>query len=271
VTDRWTLPESVTPFVTERPLYIDGSMIPLSHQPVGPPRFTREDAGLPSDAVVLACFNNIYKITPEQLASWLRILQRADRAVLWLLDDNPWATAALRGHVTAAGLDPKRLIFSTRSTHAEYREKLTLADIYLDTYPYNAGSTARDVLDAGVPIVTLSGRTPVSRMAGGLLHAAGLDELIATSWESYETLVVQLTEDAMGREALKTRMRELQPEWRSAPARFVASLEKELFQLVGDRSGRASRAPAAMPAAALSLPDTTTSRSGRGTLIFPAR
>jgi predicted O-linked N-acetylglucosamine transferase (SPINDLY family) len=244
VTDRWTLSESVTPFVTERPVYVDGSMIPLSHDPVGEPRFTREDVGLPSDAVVLACFNNIYKITPEQLASWLRILQRADRAVLWLLDDNQWATAALRGHVTAAGLDPKRLIFSARSTHAEYREKLTLADIYLDTYPYNAGSTARDVLDAGVPIVTLSGRTPVSRMAGGLLHAAGLDELIATSWDTYEALVVQLAEDSMGREALKTRMRELQSEWRSAPTRFVRSLEKELFLMVGDKAGRSSGAPA---------------------------
>jgi len=271
VTDRWTLQESVTPFVTERPLYIDGSMIPLSHQPVGASRFTREDVGLPTDAVVLACFNNIYKITPEQLACWLRILQRADRTVLWLLDDNPWATAALRGHVTAAGLDPKRLIFSARCTHAEYREKLTLADIYLDTYPYNAGSTARDVLDAGVPIVTLSGRTPVSRMAGGLLHAAGLDELIATSWESYETLVVQLAEDEIGREAIKTRMRELQPEWREAPARFVASLEKELFQLVADRSGRASGAPAATPEADLPHAETRSSRTGRGPLRFPAR
>jgi predicted O-linked N-acetylglucosamine transferase (SPINDLY family) len=252
VTDRWTLPEPITPFVTEKPLYIDGSMIPLSHQPVGTPRFTREDVALPSDAVVLACFNNIYKITPEQLASWLRILQRADRAVLWLLDDNQWATAALRGHVTAAGLDPKRLIFSARSTHAEYREKLTLADIYLDTYPYNAGSTARDVLDAGVPIVTLSGRTPVSRMAGGLLHAAGLDELITTSWESYEALVVQLSEDEAAREAIKARMFEMRNEWSKAPLRFVRSLEQELFQLVGDRFEQKTQ-------------------TGRGTLKFPAR
>jgi predicted O-linked N-acetylglucosamine transferase (SPINDLY family) len=263
VTDRWTLPESVTPFVTEKPLYIDGSMIPLSHQPVGAPRFTREHVGLPSDAVVLACFNNIYKITPEQLASWLRILQRADRTVLWLLDDNPWATAALRAHVTAAGLDPKRLIFSARSTHAEYREKLTLADIYLDTYPYNAGSTARDVLDAGVPIVTLSGRTPVSRMAGGLLHAAGLDELIATSWEGYENLVVQLSEDEIAREAIKTRMRELRPEWQDAPARFVRSLERELFLLLSDRAGQAAAAPAEQRPAASPKVRSFSARPGR--------
>ena len=142
--------------------------------------------------MVLASFNNIYKITPEMLSCWLRILRRAERAVLWLLDDNPWATAALRAQAAAAGLDPARLMFSARSTHAEYREKLTLADVYLDTYPYNAGSTARDVLDAGVPLVTMSGRTSVSRMAGSLLNAAGLEELVTTSWDDYETLAVEL-------------------------------------------------------------------------------
>ena len=157
--------------------------------------------------MVLACFNNIYKITPALFACWLRILQRCGRAVLWLLDDNPWATAALRAHARAPGIDPARLVFAGRSTHAEFREKLTLADLYLDTYPYNAGSTARDVLDAQVPLVTLAGRTPVSRMAGGLLHAAGLDALITTSLEGYEELAVQLAGDASRRVAIKEDMR----------------------------------------------------------------
>jgi predicted O-linked N-acetylglucosamine transferase (SPINDLY family) len=243
VTDRWTMPESVTAYVTERPLYIDGSMIPLSHQPVGGVRFTRDSVGLPADAVVLTCFNNIYKITPELFACWLRMLARADRAVLWLLDDNPFATAALRERASAAGLDVARLVFSGRSTHAEYREKLTLADVYLDTYPYNAGSTARDVLDAGVPLVTLSGRTPVSRMAGGLLHAAGLDDLIATDWAGYETLAVELCEDAPRRAALKTRIGASTEEWRAAPGRFMRSLEAQLFLLLGNTTHATSAAP----------------------------
>ena len=156
VTDRFTLQESMAPYVTERPLYVDGSMIPLSYQPVGPCRFTRASVGLPDDAVVLACFNNIYKITPAIFACWLRVLTRVERAVLWLLDDNPAATNALAAHAASAGIDPARLVFSARSAHAEYREKLTLADVYIDTYPYNAGSTARDVLDARVPLVTLA-------------------------------------------------------------------------------------------------------------------
>ena len=231
VTDRFTLPEATTPFVTERPLYIDGSMIPLCHQPIVSSRFTRESVGLPADGVVLASFNNIYKLTPGLFACWLRILHRCGRAVLWLLDDNPWATGALRAHAERAGLDPKRIVFSSRSTHAEFREKLALADLYLDTYPYNAGSTARDVLDAGVPLVTLAGRTPVSRMAGGLLHAAGLDGLITESVEGYEELVVGLANDASRRLAIREEMRRRAPGWRMAPARLARSLEEQLLKL----------------------------------------
>jgi predicted O-linked N-acetylglucosamine transferase (SPINDLY family) len=231
VTDRWTLPESAARFVTEKPMYVDGSMIPLSHQAVGDSRFTRADVGLPDEAVVLACFNNIYKITPDMFACWLRVLSRVPDATLWLLDDNSAATAALRARVHEAGVDPARVVFSSRSTHAEYREKLTLADVYLDTYPYNAGSTARDVLDAGVPVVTLAGRTPVSRMAGGLLHAAGLDDLIASSWEGYEQLIVELGADASRRSTLKARMHASIGDWQAAPARLVRSLEDQILAL----------------------------------------
>jgi predicted O-linked N-acetylglucosamine transferase (SPINDLY family) len=232
VTDRWTLPETIAPYVTEQPLYIDGSMLPLFHEPVPAARFSRQELGLPGDAVVLASFNNIYKLTPALFACWLRILQRCGRAVLWLLDDNPWATAALRAHAMRAGLDPARIVFSGRATHAEFRERLSLADLYLDTYPYNAGSTARDVLDALVPLVTLSGRTPVARMAGGLLHAAGLDRLIATNLEGYEALVLELAGDASRRAEIKEEMRRRSPTWRTAPARLARSLEERLFEIV---------------------------------------
>ncbi len=235
VADRWTLPDTLTPFMTEQPLYIDGSLIPLSSVPVESCRFTREQLGLRADAVVLASFNNIYKVTPVIFAAWLRVLQRCGRAVLWLLDDNPWATAALRAHAVGAGIDPARLVFASRSTHAEYREKLTLADVYLDTFPYNAGSTARDVLDAGVPLVTLSGRTMVSRMAGGLLHAAGCGSLVTTSLEAYENLAVDLVNDPARREVIRQDMRARSQEWRLAPARFTKSLEEQLEALLRAR------------------------------------
>lgn len=241
VTDRWTFPQSLMPYFNERPVYVDGSMIPLSHTPVTAGRFTRQTEGLPAEAVVLACFNNAYKFTPEMFGSWLRILDRCDRAVLWLLDDNQWATSALRQHAADAGLGPDRVVFAPRSTHADYRQKLTLADVYLDTYPYNAGSTARDVLDAAVPLVTLSGRTPVARMAGGLLHAAGLDELIATTLEEYENKVVELATDPERLEALKASIRDRAADWQAAPLRLVRSLEAQLVEMLEAR-GRGSRA-----------------------------
>ena len=235
VTDPFTMPAGLTPFVTERPLYVEGSMIPLHHEPVARGRLTRAGLGLPEDAVVLACFNNIYKLTPETWDRWMRILRRCERAVLWLLDDNPWATAALRERCAAAGIDAGRVIFAGRCAYGEYRERLALADLYLDTYPYNAGSTARDVLDAGVPLVTLSGRTAVSRMAGAMLHAAGMDELITTSAVDYEELVVRLVSDAEALESMRTALAEHASSWADAPARLIRSLEAQLLALVGKK------------------------------------
>lgn len=232
VTDRFTLPKETTPYVTERPLYIDGSMIPLHSDPIRACRFTRASVGLPETAVVLASFNNVYKFNSETVDAWLRILQRVDAAVLWLLDDNPWATAALRAHAADMGIAADRLIFAPRCTHAEYREKLTLADLYLDTFPYNAGSTARDVLDAGLPMVTLSGRTMVSRMAGSLLTAAGLEELVTLSLDAYEDTAVELASRPERIAVVKAKIQQRAPEWQAAPARLIRSLEHQLVTLL---------------------------------------
>lgn len=239
ITDRWTTPAAMAPFMTEQPLYVEGSLIPLSHKPVEGQPLTRASVGLPADAVVFACFNNIYKITPTLFECWLRILRRSERSVLWLLDDNQWATQSLITRARENGIDSRRLIFAGRSTHAEYRQRLTLADVYLDTYPYNAGSTARDVLDALVPLVTLSGRTPVSRMAGGLLHAAGLGDLVTASLDGYEHLAVELAADGSRLAMMKRRMIESIPAWKLAPVRFVKSLEDALILRAGGLTDRA--------------------------------
>ena len=228
VTDRFTLPETLAPYFTEEPLYVDGSMIPLHDDPVPTGRLTRASVGLPEDAVVLACFNNAYKFTPEICAAWMRVIRDCDGSVLWLLDDNPGASAQLACVARDAGVDASRVVFAKRCSHAEYRERLTLADLYLDTYPYNAGSTARDVLDARLPIVTLSGRTPVSRMAGGMLHAAGLDELIATDIDGYEQLLRNLASTPARLRALRQTLIERAATWRDAPTRIVRSLEQQL-------------------------------------------
>ncbi len=185
--------------------------------------------GLPDDAIVLASFNNIYKYNADLFATWMRILQRNDHTVLWLLDDNPWATEALKGYASGHGVALDRLVFAKRCTHQEYRERLRLADIYLDTYPYNAGSTARDVLDARLPMVTLSGKTFISRMAGSMLSAAGLAELVASSHSQYEEIVLALAEQPKRIAQLKQNLEIASARWGEAPKRLVASLERQLI------------------------------------------
>lgn len=230
VTDPFALPEALTPYFTEEPLYIEGSFIPLHAPVMSEPKVSRTEVGLPEDAVVLASFNNIYKYNAELFAAWMRILKRCDNAVLWLLDDNPWATEQLQQRALEQGVSLDRLVLAKRCTHQEYRERLRLADLYLDTYPYNAGSTARDVLDARLPMVTLSGKTFISRMAGSMLHAAGVGELVTHSHADYEDTVVALAHAPERIAELKQTLELQSATWHQAPARLTASLEQALLK-----------------------------------------
>lgn len=232
VADSYALPEALEPYFSEKPLRIDGSFIPLHIPIVNEPKVRRADVGLPEDAIVLASFNNIYKYNADLFATWMRIMQRNDHTVLWLLDDNQWATEALKGYASGYGVDLDRLVFAKRCTHQEYRERLRLADIYLDTYPYNAGSTARDVLDARLPMVTLSGKTFISRMAGSMLSAAGLAELVANSYSQYEEIVLALAAQPKRIAQLKQNLEIASANWGEAPKRLVASLERQLISLL---------------------------------------
>ncbi|NDF45148.1 MAG: acetylglucosamine transferase [Betaproteobacteria bacterium] len=195
VTDRFALPESLSPYFSEQPLYVEGSFLPLTHTPTPACSQTRTELGLPENAFVMACFSNVYKFNPQMFTTWMNILKRVDDAVLWLLDDNDSATRELRKQVAYHGVALDRVVFAKRTSHEQYRARMQLADVFLDTSPYNSGSTARDVLDCGLPMVTLSGRTFVSRMAGSLLHSIGLDDLITYSHTDYENLVVDLSQD----------------------------------------------------------------------------
>lgn len=197
VVDRYAMPEALTTYFPEKPLYVDTSFIPLTHAPRPVRRPLREEVGLPEDAFVMAAFGNVYKITPRLFDTWLDLLRRIPKAVLWLTDDNPVATKNLRQVAADAHADLSRIIFSPRVAHDEFRAYLTLAHVFLDTYPYNCGSTANDVIQAQVPLVTVSGRTLVSRMGGSILKSMNRPELIATSLEDYADRVVQLYTGAL--------------------------------------------------------------------------
>ena len=194
ITDRNVSPEPSLSYFKEPPLYVEGSFLPMALETTPVREAKRCEFGLPEDAWVMAAFGNSYKINPALFDRWLAILERLPNAVLWLIDDNPATTKNLRDYASHAGADLSRMIFSPRSSYAEYRASLRLANVFLDTYPYNCGSTTNDVIQACLPIVTVGGETMVSRMGTSILQALNLPELIATDLDDYENRVVQLAE-----------------------------------------------------------------------------
>lgn len=195
--DHLAMPEALAPHFTEKPLRLSRSFIPLTHEAPTDAVVTRTMARLPEGAFVMAAFGNVYKITPDIFGSWLSLLQRIPDSVLWLLDDNAVTTQALKAHAQAQGADLDRIVFAPRCDPRQFRAQLRLADVYLDTYPYNCGSTSNDVVNAGVPLVSRWGRTLVSRMGLSILSDLGRPDLAVGDQRAYEDKVVEV--------ALRTR------------------------------------------------------------------
>lgn len=153
---------------------------------------TRAAAGLPEQGFVFCCFNKNYKIMPDVFDIWLRLLQRVEGSVLWLLEANATASANLRREAQRRGVDPARLVFAPRVRPDEHLARHALADLFLDTLPYNAHTTASDALWAGLPLVTCTGTAFPGRVATSLLRAAGLPELVTPDLAAYEALALRL-------------------------------------------------------------------------------
>jgi predicted O-linked N-acetylglucosamine transferase (SPINDLY family) len=197
VADEHSLPATLAPFYSEKVIRLPGSFLP------GRPSNTAATNAQPINVLdpaqaaspqppVIGCLNNIYKIKPDMLTTWGEIILSHPTAVLTLLDDNAAATENIRNWILAMGVPQERLRFYKRGPYAEYRNVMRAFSVYLDTYPYNAGSTARDVLDSGVPMVTLSGNTFVSRMCGSVLKEYGRADLVVGSYAAYKAKVLEL-------------------------------------------------------------------------------
>jgi predicted O-linked N-acetylglucosamine transferase (SPINDLY family) len=167
---------------------------------------TRAEMGLPDDAFVYCCFNQPFKITRELFAIWLDLLRAAPHAVLWLKDDNRWATAALKANAEAAGIDPNRLIFGRTLPLSAHLARLKLADLALDCAPYGSHTTASDALWAGVPQIALLGSTFAARVSASLLTAIGLPDLIVRSPAEYRDLALRLANDPAALAAIRARV-----------------------------------------------------------------
>ena len=197
VADRYVIPEGSEPFYTEKVVSLPDSFQPSDSKRINAEHtLSRSSQGLPERGFVFCSFNASFKITPDMFAVWMRLLERIDDSVLWLPFDNEAVVSNLRKQAAAHGIAPERLIFSRRVEQlADYFARYRLADIFLDTFPFNAGATANDALWAGLPLLTCSGDVYTSRIAGSLLQVLGLPELITNSVVDYEALALKLAND----------------------------------------------------------------------------
>lgn len=215
LTDDYAIPPDRAGEYWPRPLYLPGVYQANDSRSPALPIVSRVTEGLPEDGFVFCCFSNGYKITEAMFDAWMEILRRVPGSVLWLLADNEWAEANMRARATAQGLEPARLITAARTGPDHYRARLALADLFLDTTPYNAGTTASDALRMGLPLLTLSGETFASRMAGSLLRAVGVPELITRSRRDYVEQAVRLATEPGLHASIRAR---------TTPARWLVTL-----------------------------------------------
>jgi predicted O-linked N-acetylglucosamine transferase (SPINDLY family) len=197
IADAMVLPVEHQPYYTEKVVYLpDCYQVNDTKRKIAERTPTRQEIGLPEHAFVLCCFNNNWKITPEIFDIWMRLLQQVEGSVLWLLGDNEGAERRLRKETQRRGIDPSRLVFAGRLPPAEHLARHRLADLFLDTLPYNSHTTASDALWAGLPVLTCKGEAFAGRVAASLLHAVGIPELITSNLEDYQTLALKLVRDA---------------------------------------------------------------------------
>ena len=203
----------------------------------------RGDYGLPENAFIFCDFNQSFKIQPEMFEVWVRIMKRLPDAVLWLLQGHPSFEPNLRREWEKAGLAQERLIVSPRVPIEEHLARVGLADLFIDTYPCGSGATANDVLWSGLPLLALAGSTMVSRMAGSLLRAVSLPELVATSYKDYESKAIYYAEHPAELSALRNRLatNKLAHPLFDTP-RFVRNLENGFREVA--RRAWAGEAPA---------------------------
>jgi predicted O-linked N-acetylglucosamine transferase (SPINDLY family) len=208
IADAIVIPEAQQAFYTEKVAYLPHCYLPHdSARRIAPKTPTRTQAGLPERGFVFASFNNSYKFSPLTFDIWMRLLKAVDGSVLWLSEANSAAVRNLRREAEARGVDSARLVFAPRLPAPEdHLARLGLTDLFLDTLPYNAHTTAMDALWAGLPVLTSMGDSFASRVAASLLCAAGLPELVAASLERYEEKALMLARDPDAMSALKAKL-----------------------------------------------------------------
>jgi protein O-GlcNAc transferase len=238
IADRTVIPEDQREFYRERIAWLPDSYQCNTSRPISEDAKNRADWGLPEQGFVFCCFNNGFKITPEMFTVWMRLLRAVRGSVLWLLADNAESRENLGREAEAHGIASNRIVFAARVPLDEHLARHRHADLFLDTQPYGAHTTASDALWAGVPVLTVVGPTFAARVAASLLQAAGLPELIAPDLKAYEAAALRLASEPDTLAAIRTKLaknRERTPLFDTAA--FTRNLESA-YAMMRERSQR---------------------------------
>ena len=208
ICDRVVIPEDKQNYYLENLVYMPNSyMVNDSQIKPSDKKFSKSNLNLPAKGFVFCCFNNAYKITPETFAGWMRILKAVSGSVLWLPKSNKTAIQNLKHEAVKYGIDESRLIFASRlELKEDHLKRIQSADLFLDTLPFNAHTTASDALRVGLPVLTCIGESFTSRVAASLLNAVNLPELITASQEEYEALAIELAANPKKYRAIKEKL-----------------------------------------------------------------
>jgi protein O-GlcNAc transferase len=208
IADHILIPQDKQKYYSEKIVYLpDSFMVNDTKKKISSRVFTRKEAGLPSEGFIFSCFNHHYKITPSVFKSWMRILLQVDGSVLWLSDGNTTGINNLKNTALKEGVDEKRLIFAPRlELREDHLNRIKLADLFLDTLPYNAHATTSDALQVGLPVLTQVGNAFASRVAASLINSVNLPELITTNQKQYEELAIELANKTKKLEMIKDKL-----------------------------------------------------------------
>jgi len=244
IADRFVVPADRQPFFTERLVHLPDCYQPSDTSRAVAPPPPRAACGLPEAGIVFCCFNNPYKLTPDFFTIWMGLLAAVPGSVLWLLETNPLVAANLRKEAAARGIAADRLVFAAKLSPAEHLARHRCADLFLDTLPCNAHTTASDALWAGLPVVTCAGDTFAGRVAGSLLHALGLPDLVTASVEDYQRLALRLArEPGLLAEIRATLARNRATAPLFDGARLTANLERAYMRMWERRRAGGEPAP----------------------------
>ncbi|MBF0409920.1 MAG: acetylglucosamine transferase [Candidatus Riflebacteria bacterium] len=233
IADQYIIPNEFQHYFSEKPIYMPDCFQVSDRKRVPYPTPSKYSQGLPETGFIFCSFNSSFKITPEIFTIWMNILKRVPDSVLWLISDNTATEENLKKEAQKQKVSVERLIFSNLVSPPEYLARMKLADLFLDTYPFNAGTTANDSLWMGLPVLTLSGRSFASRMAGSLLKTLNLHELITKNYQDYEEKAITLAHDP--EKCFKIR-NHLKTECKNGvlfdTPRFVKNLENIFLKLI---------------------------------------